>query len=91
MEVLLGTLLRLTGGFDPATSAQVLALVGTVALVFGFGYLLAHAGNSATQGVGHVLAGLQALILALVWLVAALLILWLTYCLVRGTLTHILH
>ena len=91
MQALLETLLRIAGDFDPITSAQVLAILGAVALVLGFAYLITRAGTAAAAGTANVINGLRILIAALAWSLAAILILYLAFCLANGTLTHILR
>jgi len=91
MEALLQMLLRISGNFEPITSAQVLAILGVVALALGFSILATQAGTAAATGAANLITGLRGLITGLALGIAALLMLYLSFCLVRGALTHILQ
>jgi len=91
MEALLEALLELCGYFEPATSAEILAVVGAVSLAALFAFSMYLAGRAASQGMGQVFTGLQQLLHAIVRLGIALILLWLTVCLVRAAPVHILH
>lgn len=91
MDALLEALLELCGYFEPASSAVILAFVGALSLVFVFAFSMYRAGRAASQGMGKVADGLARILSALGVLLIALMILWLTVCLVRAALVHILH
>lgn len=91
METLLEALLSLCGSLDPATRAEILAAVGAVSLVMIFLALITAAGRLAGEGIGHIATGLAALVRSALRLLAALAMLWVSYCLINGTIVHIQH
>jgi len=87
----LETLLQLSSYFEPATSAEILAVVGAVTLAILFVVSMYRAGRAASEGMGHIAAALGRLLQAIGGLIIALGILWLTICLVRAALVYLLQ
>ena len=91
MQVLLETLLQLTEEFEPITSAQILAFLGFLALVYLVVRLMIGLRASAIGAMLHLFQGAGRLVLAVVLLVAMLAAIYGTYALVSRALEHILH